>query len=102
MPLEPRSRLRTSSKPALDLPPLRLVSLREAGDAFVHATVRSVTPAKHALATGYPSNRIPAARRQGVPGFRIARGQARALTTPGGAAMVLAPALATGQAYIRL
>lgn len=38
MPLEPRSRLRASSKPALDLPPpFRLVSLREVGDAFAHA-----------------------------------------------------------------
>ena len=39
MPPEPRSRLRTSSKPALDLPPpFRLVTLREVGDAFAHAT----------------------------------------------------------------
>jgi hypothetical protein len=38
MPLEGRTRLRTSSKPALDLPPpFRLVSLREVGDAFAHA-----------------------------------------------------------------
>jgi biotin-(acetyl-CoA carboxylase) ligase len=37
MPLEDRARLRTSSKP-LDLPPpFRLVTLREVGDAFVHA-----------------------------------------------------------------
>jgi len=37
MPLE-RARLRTSSKPALDLPPpFRLVTLREVGDAFAHA-----------------------------------------------------------------
>jgi len=37
MPLE-RTRLRTSSKPALDLPPpFRLVTLREVGDAFAHA-----------------------------------------------------------------
>src|SRR5882757_2490679 len=34
-----RMRLRTSSKPALDLPPpFRLVTLREVGDAFAHAT----------------------------------------------------------------
>lgn len=39
MPLEHRTRLRTSSKPALDLPPpFRLVTLREVGDAFAHAT----------------------------------------------------------------
>jgi hypothetical protein len=38
MPLEGRTRLRTSSKPALDLPPpFRLVTLREVGDAFAHA-----------------------------------------------------------------
>ena len=38
MPLEDRPRLRTSSKPALDLPPpFRLVTLREVGDAFAHA-----------------------------------------------------------------
>jgi biotin-(acetyl-CoA carboxylase) ligase len=39
MPIEERARLRTSSKPALDLPPpFRLVTLREVGDAFAHAT----------------------------------------------------------------
>ena len=39
MPREQRTRLRTSSKPALDLPPpFRLVTLREVGDAFAHAT----------------------------------------------------------------
>ena len=39
MPLETGSRLYTSSKPALDLPPpFRLVTLREVGDAFLHAT----------------------------------------------------------------
>src|SRR5262245_59212624 len=38
MPPEQRIRLRTSSKPALDLPPpFRLVTLREVGDAFAHA-----------------------------------------------------------------
>ncbi len=38
MPPEERARLRTSSKPALDLPPpFRLVTLREVGDAFAHA-----------------------------------------------------------------
>src|SRR5262245_41780588 len=38
MPLEGRTRPHTASKPALDLPPpFRLVSLREVGDAFVHA-----------------------------------------------------------------
>ena len=38
MPPEERPRLRTSSKPALDLPPpFRLVTLREVGDAFAHA-----------------------------------------------------------------
>jgi hypothetical protein len=38
MPLEQRTRLRRSSKPALDLPPpFRLVTLREVGDAFAHA-----------------------------------------------------------------
>jgi biotin-(acetyl-CoA carboxylase) ligase len=38
MSLEPRSRLRTASKPDLDLPPpFRLVTLREVGDAFAHA-----------------------------------------------------------------
>src|ERR1044071_2634248 len=35
---EPRSRMRTSSKPALDLPPpFDLITLREVGDAFAHA-----------------------------------------------------------------
>jgi biotin-(acetyl-CoA carboxylase) ligase len=39
MPREQPTRLRTSSKPALDLPPpFRLVTLREVGDAFAHAT----------------------------------------------------------------
>lgn len=39
MPLQERTRLRRSSKPALDLPPpFRLVTLREVGDAFAHAT----------------------------------------------------------------
>ena len=39
MPTETRSRLRTPFAPALDLPPpYRLVSLREVGDAFAHAT----------------------------------------------------------------
>jgi Biotin/lipoate A/B protein ligase family len=39
MPLEHRTRLRTSAKSALDLPPpFRLVTLREVGDAFSHAT----------------------------------------------------------------
>src|ERR1700758_3597053 len=39
MPLRERTRLRTSSKPALNLPPpFRLVTLREVGDAFAHAT----------------------------------------------------------------
>ena len=39
MPLRERTRLRKSSKPALDLPPpFRLVTLREVGDAFAHAT----------------------------------------------------------------
>ena len=38
MPLETRSRVRTSLAPRLDLPPpFRLVVLREAGDAFAHA-----------------------------------------------------------------
>jgi hypothetical protein len=38
MPLEHRTRLHTSAKPALDLPPpFRLVTLREVGDAFAHA-----------------------------------------------------------------
>ena len=38
MPLEEGVRQRTSSKPALDLPPpFRLVTLREVGDAFAHA-----------------------------------------------------------------
>ena len=38
MPLHERTRLRRSSKPALDLPPpFRLVTLREVGDAFAHA-----------------------------------------------------------------
>src|SRR5262245_39227297 len=38
MPLEGRTRARSSSKPALDLPPpFRLVTLREVGDAFAHA-----------------------------------------------------------------
>src|SRR5215831_1756696 len=37
MPPE-RTRLRTVSKPALDLPPpFRLITLREVGDAFAHA-----------------------------------------------------------------
>jgi hypothetical protein len=36
---EPRIRFRPSAKPALDLPPpFRLVTLREVGDAFAHAT----------------------------------------------------------------
>ncbi len=39
MPLKEGARLRSSSKPALDLPPpFRLVTLREVGDAFAHAT----------------------------------------------------------------
>jgi biotin-(acetyl-CoA carboxylase) ligase len=39
MPLETRSRLRTPYATVLDLPPpFRLVTLREAGDAFGHAT----------------------------------------------------------------
>src|SRR5262249_39940683 len=39
MPLQERPRLGTSSRPALDLPPpFRLVTLREVGDAFAHAT----------------------------------------------------------------
>src|SRR5437016_11401422 len=39
MPLRERTRLCTSSKPALDLPPpFHLVTLREVGDAFAHAT----------------------------------------------------------------
>src|SRR5262249_42724951 len=38
MPPPGRTRLRSSSKPALDLPPpFRLVTLREVGDAFAHA-----------------------------------------------------------------
>ena len=42
MPLRERTRLRTSSKPALDLPPpFRLVVLREAGDAFAHASAHA-------------------------------------------------------------
>ena len=39
MPLEWSARRRTSSKPMLDLPPpFHLVTLREVGDAFAHAT----------------------------------------------------------------
>jgi Biotin/lipoate A/B protein ligase family len=39
MPFEQRTRSRTQSKPALDLPPpFQLVTLREVGDAFDHAT----------------------------------------------------------------
>ncbi|TMJ90808.1 MAG: hypothetical protein E6G78_04830, partial [Alphaproteobacteria bacterium] len=39
MPLQEPTRLRRSSKPALDLPPpFRLLTLREVGDAFAHAT----------------------------------------------------------------
>src|SRR5437899_4162325 len=39
MPLETRGRLRAPFAPALDLPPpFRLVTLREVGDAFGHAT----------------------------------------------------------------
>src|ERR1700675_2564183 len=39
MPIEERARLHTPSKPALALPPpFRLVTLREVGDAFAHAT----------------------------------------------------------------
>jgi biotin-(acetyl-CoA carboxylase) ligase len=39
MPTETRSRVHTPFNPALDLPPgFRLVTLREAGDAFDHAT----------------------------------------------------------------
>ncbi len=39
MPIESRSRSRGSAAPALDLPPpFRLVTLREVGDAFAHAT----------------------------------------------------------------
>src|ERR1700686_4011421 len=38
MPLETKSRMRTPLRPTLDLPPpFRLVTLREAGDAFAHA-----------------------------------------------------------------
>src|SRR5499433_559669 len=43
MHLQERPRLRTSSRPALDLPPpFRLVTLREVGDAFAHA--KNVAP----------------------------------------------------------
>src|SRR5882672_7396746 len=39
MPTETGSRVRTPFAPALDLPPpYRLVTLREVGDAFTHAT----------------------------------------------------------------
>jgi len=39
MPIESRSRSRTSAAPVLDLPPpFSLVTLREVGDAFAHAT----------------------------------------------------------------
>src|SRR5215475_6030264 len=39
MPLQQPTRVRRSSKPALDLPPpFRLVTLREVGDAFAHAS----------------------------------------------------------------
>src|SRR5439155_13726356 len=39
MPLQEPTPLRRSSKPALDLPPpFRLLTLREVGDAFAHAT----------------------------------------------------------------
>ena len=39
MPLTERTRPRPSSKPKLDLPPpFRLVTLREVGDSFAHAT----------------------------------------------------------------
>src|SRR5262245_44529974 len=39
MPAEPSARARTPFAPALDLPPpFRLVTLREVGDAFAHAT----------------------------------------------------------------
>jgi len=39
MPLKERTGLHNSSKPALDLPPpFRLISLREVGDAFAHAS----------------------------------------------------------------
>src|SRR5258706_3505372 len=39
MPLQEPTRLRRSLKPALDLPPpFRLLTLREVGDAFAHAT----------------------------------------------------------------
>ena len=47
MPQNERTRLRTVSKPALDLPPpFRLVTLREVGDAFAHA--KSVAAAEGA------------------------------------------------------
>ena len=39
MPLKERTGLHNSSKPALDLPPpFRLITLREVGDAFAHAS----------------------------------------------------------------
>src|SRR5258706_12948745 len=39
MPLETKSRLRTAFARGIDLPPpFRLVTLREVGDAFAHAT----------------------------------------------------------------
>ena len=39
MPSETASRMRASTRPALDLPPpFRLITLREVGDAFSHAT----------------------------------------------------------------
>ena len=39
MPLKERTDLHNSSKPALDLPPpFRLITLREVGDAFAHAS----------------------------------------------------------------
>jgi len=44
MPLETKSRVRTPSRPRLDLPPpFRLVVLREAGDAFAHARAVAAT-----------------------------------------------------------
>jgi hypothetical protein len=42
MPLTTRSRIRAPFEPTLDLPPpFRLVTLREVGDAFVHATAHA-------------------------------------------------------------
>src|SRR5436305_7246520 len=94
MPLQEPTRLRRSSKPALDLPPpFRLLTLREVGDAFAHATrVAAQEGAGTLVHVGRfdlvefalvlePEEPLPAARRALYAGL-VALGQALALHAP--------------------